>query len=39
MLEGPPDTISASAYGLGSDRVRETLNQQPVNANAGSGPG
>jgi hypothetical protein len=23
MLEGVPDAISASAYGLGSDRVRE----------------
>jgi len=27
MLEGAPDTISASAYGLGSDRVRELLTQ------------
>jgi hypothetical protein len=24
MLEGAPDAISASAYGLGSDRVRES---------------
>jgi hypothetical protein len=38
MLEGAPDAISASAYGLGSDRVRETLSQLPVNANAGCGP-
>ena len=29
---------TASAYGLGSDRVRETLSQLPVNANAGCGP-
>src|SRR5439155_17468831 len=38
MLEGAPDAISASAYGLGSDRVRETLGQLPVNASVGSGP-
>src|SRR5438128_12642720 len=38
MLEGAPDAISASAYGLGSDRVRETLSQLPVNASVGSGP-
>ena len=37
MLEGVPDAISASAYGLGSDRVRESLRQLPVNANAGCG--
>ena len=38
MLEGVPDAISAAAYGLGSDRVRETLSQLAVNANAGCGP-
>ena len=37
MLEGVPDAISASAYGLGSDRVRESLRQLPVNTNAGCG--
>jgi hypothetical protein len=37
MLEGVPDAISASAYGLGSDRVRESLRQPHVNANAGCG--
>ena len=37
MLEGVPDAISAAAYGLGSDRVRETLSQLAVNANAGCG--
>ena len=35
MLEGVPDAISASAYGLGSNRVRESLSQLPVNASAG----
>jgi hypothetical protein len=38
MLEGAPDEISASAYGLGSNPVRETLSQLRVNANTGCGP-
>jgi len=41
MLEGAPDAISA--YGLrptayGSDHVRETPTQLPVNTDTGSGP-
>ena len=38
MLEEAPDTISASAYGLGSDRARELLTQLDVNAKTGCGP-
>ena len=37
MLEGARDAISASAYGLRSDRARELLNQLAINANTGCG--
>lgn len=38
MLEGAPDAISGSGYGLRSDRVRKTRSQLPGNTKAGSGP-